>query len=109
MRRDTAGDSDVRSSHAKFEGLILPWNDSFWKTNSAPMDFGCRCDDIQTDEPVNKIDGYEEFSAGKGFDFNPYFDRKIIAPSAGYYQNVSETKTKELDDITTEYLNDYLK
>lgn len=50
----TAGDARVRDSHKILDGLILPINDPFWKTHLTPNDWGCRCDVIQSDEPVSK-------------------------------------------------------
>jgi len=40
----TAGDNDVRKSHAALEGVILPWNDPIWKKIFPPNGWNCRCD-----------------------------------------------------------------
>lgn len=79
----TAGDSRVREKHAKWDGLILPMDHSFWSKNYPPNDWGCRCDVIQTDEDVTKdipnTDSKSGFNnnpakTGKIFNGNPYED-----------------------------------
>lgn len=92
----TAGDNDVRAEHARLDGLILPITDSFWRSHTPPLGFGCRCELIQTDEKVNKTDGHEKTPAPKGFDFNPGTDQKIFSDSAGYYTSASKADAAEL-------------
>lgn len=43
----TAGDSNVRASHDKLDGIIKPVNDSFWDSYYPPNDWGCRCEVVQ--------------------------------------------------------------
>ncbi len=81
----TAGDADVRPEHARLNGLILPINDPFWLTHTPPLGFGCRCELVQTDEPVKRKEGYKKTTAPKGFDFNPGIDQKLFSDNAGYY------------------------
>lgn len=39
----TAGDSRVRDSHRKLDGISLPKSHSFWKTFYPPLAWNCRC------------------------------------------------------------------
>lgn len=39
----TAGDSQVRLEHEKWDKTILPMDDAFWQTHYPPNGFGCRC------------------------------------------------------------------
>lgn len=40
----TAGDANVRQSHAALNGLVLPADSPFWRDHFPPWDWGCRCD-----------------------------------------------------------------
>lgn len=92
----TAGDSDVRTEHARLDGLVLPINDTFWRSHTPPLGFGCRCELIQTDAKPTKKEGYKDTPAPKGFDFNPGIDQQVFADSAGYYTSASKADTAEL-------------
>ena len=82
LRYETVGDRRVRDKHRQWNGLVLPIDHPFWKTNFPPNDWGCRCDAIPTDEPVTDLkDGLSgtkaEFAdnpgeSGKIFARNPY-------------------------------------
>lgn len=39
----TAGDVNVRQSHAALDGLVLPADSPFWRDHFPPWDWGCRC------------------------------------------------------------------
>jgi SPP1 gp7 family putative phage head morphogenesis protein len=103
----TAGDSDVRPSHRALEGLTVSLNDPFLKTHSTPLDFGCRCQWIQTDEPVNHKDeqykGYKNTPVGKGFDFNPGIDQTLFSDNAGYYTNATNADARQLYEQATKF------
>lgn len=98
----TAGDSDVRPEHDKLDGIILPMNDPFWNAHTPPLDWGCRCEIIQTDEPANqgneKYKGFEETTTPKGFDFNPGIEHKLFSDTAGYYTSPSDAEYRQLSD-----------
>jgi SPP1 gp7 family putative phage head morphogenesis protein len=107
----TAGDADVRAEHAELEGLILPIDDTFWNTHTPPLGFGCRCELIQTDEPVNKdqdkYKAFEETSAPKGFDFNPGTEQKVFSDTAGYYTSVSAEDSEVINEWLIDFLESY--
>lgn len=100
----TAGDNDVRAEHAALEGLILPINDPFWNSHTPPLGFGCRCEIIQTDEPVKEKDGYADTTAPKGFDFNPGVEQKVFSGTAGYYTSASAEDAQIITDWLDEFL-----
>lgn len=47
LQYQTAGDSYVRDSHAKLDGVVRPIRDDFWRTHYPPNGWGCRCEAIQ--------------------------------------------------------------
>ncbi len=109
----TAGDSDVRDEHAKLDGIILPMSDPFWSSHTPPLDWGCRCELIQTDEPVNKevekYKGFEETSAPKGFDFNPGVEQQLFSDTAGYYTSPTDSEYRELSDAAQQLALSYFE
>lgn len=76
LRYVTAGDSRVRDKHAAWDGLVLPFDHSWWQKHYPPNDWGCRCDVVQTDEEVTKDVPKEE--SKKGFSNNPAKTGKIF-------------------------------
>lgn len=44
----TAGDSRVRDSHKKLDGVALPKSHNFWKTFYPPLSWNCRCTVVTT-------------------------------------------------------------
>lgn len=109
----TAGDADVRDEHAKLDGIILPMNDPFWNAHTPPLDWGCRCEIIQTDEPANheveKYKGFEETSTPKGFDFNPGVEQKLFSDSAGYYTSPSDAEYRNLSETAQQLALGYFE
>ncbi len=109
----TAGDSDVRAEHAKLDGIILPMNDPFWSGHTPPLGWGCRCELVQTDDPVNKdqekYKGFEDTTAPKGFDFNPGVEQKLFSDSAGYYTSFSKSKADEIATTAQGFYYDFTK
>lgn len=76
----TVGDDRVRPTHAAMDGTTLPKDDPFWRENSCPNGFLCRCKQImlfsERDEtrPPETIDvnGKDiEVVADDGFRFDP--------------------------------------
>jgi SPP1 gp7 family putative phage head morphogenesis protein len=53
IRYLTVGDGRVREKHQQWDGLVLPFDHSFWNTHLPPNDWGCRCTIEQTDAPVS--------------------------------------------------------
>jgi SPP1 gp7 family putative phage head morphogenesis protein len=109
----TAGDSDVRPEHAKLDGIILPMNDPFWSGHTPPLGFGCRCELIQTDDPVNKsakkYEGFEETPVPKGFNFNPGVEQKLFDNDAGYYTSATKTESARLNKTAETFFENITK
>ncbi len=78
----TVGDDRVRPAHALLNGIIRPKTDPFWKTNFPPNGWLCRCDAVETNDPVTA--GDINFKADPGFDFNPGITNKIFGDSPYY-------------------------
>ena len=84
-------DGRVRPEHQVLDGTIRPLNDPFWKTHTPPLDWGCRCDIIQTDEEPTEIKGGLQLKIE--FENNPAISGKIFGGSV--YE-----KTLTKDEIT---------
>ena len=72
-------DGRVRLEHQVLDGTIRPLNDPFWKTHTPPLDWGCRCDVVQTDEPPTEIKGGLQLKIE--FENNPAISGKIFGGS----------------------------
>jgi hypothetical protein len=100
IQRDTK-----RELHSKWHGLVLPIDHKFWDTHYVPNDWGCGCDNIQTDEEVNTngidVDNMPELpkmfntnvgKTGQVFDeTHPYFkanidEKRILREDAERYK-----------------------
>lgn len=85
-------DSRRRPEHKYFDGVVRPFNDPFWDSHMTPLDWGCRCDVIQTDEDVTEIPGGHQLKIE--FENNPGKTGKIFGGSA-YEDNLSKDDVKE--------------
>lgn len=75
----SVNDNRVRPEHKALDGTIRPINDPFWNKYTPPLDWGCRCDVIQTDEPPTEIKGGLQLKIE--FENNPAISGKIFAGS----------------------------
>ena len=112
----TVGDNRVRELHSKWHNLVLPIEHKFWDTHLPPNDWGCRCDVIQTDEPIDtknlEVDDMpnlpKQFNInygkqGKAFNENhPYF-KTHIEDTRALREDVERYKLKAPEFI---YLKD---
>ncbi len=76
----SVGDARVRPEHKILDGTIRPIDDPFWKTHTPPLDWGCRCDIIATDEDPTEIKGGLQLKIE--FENNPALTGKIFGGSA---------------------------
>lgn len=83
LRYDAVNDDRTRQKHKDWDGFVAPIDHPIWKTLYPPNDWGCRCDVVQTDEPVSKDlpdanikDAFKNNAAISGKIFNdiPYAD-----------------------------------
>lgn len=72
----TVGDGRVRDKHKALHGLILPINHPLWKKILPPNDWGCRCNVVQTDEPVTT--NIPSIDIKKEFNNNPVYSGKVF-------------------------------
>ncbi|AUS06467.1 phage minor head protein [Pseudotamlana carrageenivorans] len=54
LRYEAVDDERTRTKHRALDGFVAPIDHPIWKTLYPPIDWGCRCDVVQTDEPVSK-------------------------------------------------------
>lgn len=96
----SVNDARVRPKHKVLDGIIRPFNDPFWKTHTPPLDWGCRCDIIQTDDEVTEVPG--GFQTKIEFENNPGDSGKVFGGSA-YEENLTKKEKAE----TLENLNKF--
>lgn len=81
LRYEAVNDDRTRQKHKDWDGFVAPIDHPIWKTMYPPNDWGCRCDVVQTDEPVDKnlpkVSNKETFNnnaalSGKIFNDVPY-------------------------------------
>jgi len=94
-------DTQTRSGHAALHGTVRPINDPFWDTHYPPIDWGCRCDVVQTDKAATSAS--DAVKPGKGFEANPGKSGKLFSDTAGYY-NVPVTEAKQVRGMADELI-----
>lgn len=85
-------DGRVRPEHKALDGTIRPYNDPFWKTHTPPLDWGCRCNIIQTDEEPTEIPG--GFQTKIEFENNPAESGKVLKGDA-YKKGLTKEEVEE--------------
>ncbi|NLF42018.1 MAG: hypothetical protein GX587_04925 [Bacteroidales bacterium] len=77
--------ANPREGHLSLVGLVLPYNDPFWASNQPGSLYGCKCDWVQTDEPVSgQIP--EAVTPSPGLDGNPLLTGELITRKAGHFK-----------------------
>ncbi len=107
LRYDAVMDSATRDSHRELDGTVLPMNDPFWGSNYPPNGWGCRCDVVQTDEPIKATS--RRAIADAGFTHNPGQTGKLFAEDNGYQKDVDGDTAEKLSNEARQLLDDYLK
>lgn len=80
LRYQAVNDSRTRQSHKNWDGTILPIDHPWWDNHYPPNDWGCRCDAIQTDDPVTAE--VPEGDVKKGFANNPAKSGEVFSEIA---------------------------
>lgn len=102
----TVGDARVRPEHKVLDGIVRPIDDPFWKTHLPPLDWGCRCTVVQTDEEPTEIKGGLQLKIE--FQNNPTLSGKIFGGTA--YEKtftkgeISEAKKMATAELRKKYL-----
>lgn len=93
VRFQTIGDDRVRKSHRKLEGTVLSIDDPLLKTYNTPLDYGCRCEWVQTDEELRAPKELPKVPLL--FQNNPGESGEIFTEDHPYNSDISEKKRKE--------------
>ncbi|SDE76660.1 phage putative head morphogenesis protein, SPP1 gp7 family [Riemerella columbipharyngis] len=97
----TVADGRVRPEHKVLDGVVRPYNDPFWKTHLPPLDWGCRCNVIQTDEEPTEVPGGVQLKLE--FENNPAQSGKIFNGSV-YEKGLNGKEKKEIADNAIRWL-----
>lgn len=92
----SVNDNRVRPEHKALDGTIRPINDPFWNKYNPPLDWGCRCHVVQTDEEPTEIKGGLQLKIE--FENNPATSGKIFADTA-YLNNLNRKERKEAEEF----------
>ncbi len=92
----SVNDNRVRPEHKALDGTIRPINDPFWNKYTPPLDWGCRCHVVQTDEEPTEIKGGLQLKIE--FENNPATSGKIFADTA-YLNNLNRKERKEAEEF----------
>lgn len=102
LRYDAVNDDRTRQKHKEWDGFVAPIDHPIWKTLYPPNDWGCRCDVVQTDEPVSK--NLPDANIKEAFKNNAAISGKIFN-DVPYEAGMSATDKKEAYAITTNMFN----
>ena len=107
----TAGDSKVRETHRRLDGVTLPATDAFWDKYYPPNGWGCRCQVVKvrrskfpsTDPKQAMKDGDEMTDDIKQriFRYNAGKDLKLFPPKHPFYKAPAAAK-KTINEINEE-------
>lgn len=97
VKFQTAGDDRVRSSHRKLEGVVVSIDDPLLKVYNSPLDHGCRCEWIQTDEELRAPKELPKVPLL--FQNNPGESGEIFTEEHPFWSGISEKKKKEYKKI----------
>lgn len=88
--------ANPRIEHLALVGLILPIEHPFWLTNQPGNLYECKCDWINTDEPVTEAPELTDKPA-KGLEGNPAITGEIVSDKHPYY-NIIKDKFRHIPD-----------
>lgn len=101
LKFNAINDSRTREKHLALDGLILPINHPFWKTNMTPLDWGCRCDVEQTDEDPSEV--IPDFEVKAGFSNNAALSGKVFGEIA-YKEGLNKTEIQRAEAMASRLL-----
>jgi SPP1 gp7 family putative phage head morphogenesis protein len=118
LQYQTAGDDKVREEHAALDGKVFGINDPELSAIYPPNGFNCRCEMVQIDSDEASAIGITPASEGKGlmgeewdkmqkygFDRNPAETGEIFDLNRIYAQQLEQTTTRDLYDLTFNDIN----
>lgn len=89
----TVGDDRVRSSHKKLEGTVVSIDDPLLKIYNTPLDYGCRCEWIQTHEDLKPPKELPKIAPM--FQNNPGETGEIFTEDHPFWSGISDKKKSE--------------
>ena len=92
----SVNDNRVRPEHKALDGTIRPINDPFWNKYTPPLDWGCRCHVVQTDEEPTEIKGGLQLKIE--FENNPATSGSIFGGTT-YLNNLNSKERKEAEEF----------
>lgn len=100
LKFTTVGDSQVRESHRSLDGKVVPIDSPQADLITPPLDFGCRCDFEQTDEPVSADIDVNDLGADipDAFKQNPYKTGKLFNGQHPYFKKVAQSDKENAAD-----------
>lgn len=72
-----------REEHLPFYNRVWAKNDPFWQTNQPGTLWNCKCDWIETDDPVDGVPA--DVTPAKGLKGNPGETGEVFSPDASYF------------------------
>lgn len=97
----TKNDSRVRETHQELEGVILPYNHVFWRTNAVPRSFNCRCEIKQLKKGTITKNIPNSEIANDEFSFNSFFSDQVFDLNYGYAKDLTESERR----LVLEYMD----
>lgn len=85
-------DDRTRDLHRQWNDTVAPMDHPIWKKIYPPNDWGCRCDVVQTDEPVSK--DIPEMTVKDTFNNNAAISGKVFV-EVPYKNGLSEKEIQE--------------
>lgn len=95
LRYVTAGDENVRDSHAALDGKVYPIDHSFWDSYYPPNGWGCRCTVEQTDDDPAEEMPEETPSMPEYMKNNPGKTARIFGEDHPYYDSPRSKEVME--------------
>ena len=93
----TAGDDHVRPEHAILDDASYPVDDPFWDVYYPPIDWGCRCDVVQSDGDAAPLDKGDLPEVKDMFAIN-WGKEQVVFPDTHPYYDVSKAEEKDIND-----------
>lgn len=89
----TVGDSRVRRTHKRLDGVVRPVNDKFWDTYAPKNGWNCRCRLKQMEEDEEEVTDLTSFKEPEDvpdlFKYNPGKERIIYPEGHHYYKEAT--------------------
>lgn len=106
LKYSTVGDGNVRASHARLDGIILPIDHPFWKKYMPLNGYNCRCNviavtaDMAEERGVTQDDRLKDLPAlDPVFENNAGATGRVFSSKHPYYKNVSSAGKNSINKL----------